>query len=116
MKMRMLVPIVCLLFVFVSVSYAQIVTVDLGKLDPSARNSVIDANANKNDAPINPESWKQWAEVGKAIGLAIAETAKQLNTEVNAFIKTPAGMIAVGLIAYKIAGHDILTVALGIPF
>ena len=89
------------------------VLVDLEKLSSGARNEILDMQ--KGGVTTDPDQWKQWAEIGKGIGLAIGETAKVLNTEVNAFIKTPAGMITVGLIAYKIIGKDFKRIIFGIP-
>lgn len=40
--------------------------------------------------------------IGLAIGLAIGETAKQLNVAANDFVKSPAGMITVGIIIAKL--------------
>ena len=89
------------------------VWVDLEKLTPAARNEILDLQ--KGTRVSDPDQWKKWSEIGKGIGLAIGETAKVLNTEVNAFIKTPAGMITVGLIAYKVIGTDVKRIVLGIP-
>ena len=111
---RLVVIFILFSMIFCSMLYAQQVTVDLQKLEPNVRNAIIDANKEQSKVG-DPESWKKWAEVGKSIGLAIGETAKQLNVEVNSFIKTPAGIITVALISYKIAGHDILRIILGIP-
>jgi hypothetical protein len=114
--MKTLISIAVLFsMLFYGVSYAQVVSVDLSKLDSNARNAVIDANKKDAEQPTNPEKVREWVDLGKSVGLAFAECAKQLNVEVNSFIRTPAGMITVALITYKIAGKDLIRIVLGVP-
>ncbi len=114
--MKILYLVLIIMFMFISSVYARSdIMVDLEKLSPHARNEILDMQKGDSNMP-KPDEWKKWAEIGKGIGLAIGETAKVLNTEVNAFVKTPAGMITVGLITYKVIGQDIKRIVLGIPF
>jgi hypothetical protein len=46
--------------------------------------------------------------IGEGIGLAIGETAKQLNVAANDFIKSPAGIITVSIIVAKMFGGAII--------
>jgi uncharacterized protein (UPF0212 family) len=46
--------------------------------------------------------------ISTAIGLAISDTAKQLNVTVNDFVKSPAGIITVSIIVAKMFGAGIL--------
>ena len=46
--------------------------------------------------------------ISQAIGLAISDTAKQLNITVNDFVKSPAGIITVAIIVAKMFGSGII--------
>jgi len=59
------------------------------------------------------EKTTKYAELGKAIGIAIGETAKSLNVAVNDFVKTPVGQITCIVIAWKILGRDIIRYGVG---
>lgn len=96
------------------------VTVDLEKLSPTARNEILNmqkeaAKKKVEENITDPAKWVELAELGKGIGVAIGETCKALNQNINDFIKTPAGYIIIGMVAYKIIGGDLLDIVLGIP-
>ena len=59
-------------------------------------------NNAKNSVPINVDHLTAYAEVGKNIGLGIAEAAKQIGMAAADFAQTPLGMFAVFLIAWKL--------------
>jgi hypothetical protein len=96
------------------------VSVDLTKLDPNARNAVIDAvKAAEAPAtavaqpPVSADTAKQWADVGKNIGSAIAETCKALSIGVNDFIKTPAGILTIAVLILYLFGASLWAVVGG---
>lgn len=107
-----------ILLLSVSLSYAgPEVTVDISKLSPVARDAVLKT---VNDQPksafdslvgkavTNPTLVVGWA---KDIGLAVAEVCKALNVQVNEFSRTRVGVLITGLIIWKVAGKDILSIA-----
>ena len=55
----------------------------------------------------------KYSEIGKQIGVAIGETAKSLNVAVNDFVETPVGKATFFILAWKIAGHDIMRYGVG---
>lgn len=55
-----------------------------------------------------PERITGWAQVAEGFANAMGAAAKQLNISVNDFIKTPAGMITIGVILWKVIGVSIL--------
>lgn len=57
---------------------------------------------------ITPERITGWAQVAEGFANAMGAAAKQLNISVNDFIKTPAGMITIGVILWKVIGVSIL--------
>lgn len=57
---------------------------------------------------INPERMTGWAQVAEGFANAMGAAAKQLNVSVNEFITTPAGMITIGVILWKVIGTSIL--------
>lgn len=62
----------------------------------------------KNAPVITPERITGWAQVAEGFANAMGAAAKQLNISVNEFIKTPAGMITIGVILWKVIGVSIL--------
>lgn len=92
------------------------VTIDINKLDDQTKLAVL--NQIKKDstpavAAITPDKAKGWADTGKSIGEAIAASAKALNTGVNDFIKTPAGILTVWAILAYLFGGTILHIVFG---
>lgn len=61
----------------------------------------------------NAEQFEKKLTFVTAISKGITMAAKDLGMAANEFIKTGAGKITVGLIAYKILGKDFIKVALG---
>lgn len=58
-------------------------------------------------AAVTPERLNEWAEKGKGIGMAIGSAAKELGIAANDFLKTDAGKMTMGIILWKMLGHDI---------
>ena len=90
------------------------VNIDLTKLDSTTRDQVIKQLKNENDITkdLTAENVKKFSDYGVVIATTLKEVCKNLNVEVNEFIKTPAGMITTGLIVYKLVGKDIIHTAL----
>ena len=61
-----------------------------------------------------PAQMEKWANVGEQIGKALAGTARELGVVANDFIKTPAGQITMAMIVWKIMGHEIAQLAVGL--
>jgi hypothetical protein len=68
---------------------------------------------------VSPEKVKTYADVGIAVGKALAGAVKELGVEANSFATTPLGMVTVGLIIWNVAGDDVAAMAksvfIGIP-
>jgi hypothetical protein len=106
-----------ILLLSVSLSYAgPEVTVDLSKLSSEARDAVLKTVNNQpkssfdslvGKAVTDPTVVVGWA---KDIGLAVAEVCKALNVQVNEFSKTRVGVLITGLIIWKVAGKDIMSI------
>lgn len=64
--------------------------------------------AAKNAPIITPERITGWAQVAEGFANAMGAAAKQLNISVNEFITTPAGLITVGVILWKVIGASVL--------
>lgn len=100
-----------------SLSYAgPEVTVDISKLSSDARDAVLKTVNNQpksafdslvGQAVTNPTVVVGWA---KEIGLAVAEVCKALNVQVNEFSRTRVGVLITGLIIWKVAGKDIMSI------
>jgi len=96
------------------------VEIDLEKLDDFSRNKVLNAlketeKEGSSILPKNPEEIREWGRLGKDIGQAIGATAKELSIQVNDFIKTPAGVLTVGIILWKVVGNELFDIVFGIP-
>jgi len=57
---------------------------------------------------ITPERVTGWAQVAEGFANAVGAAAKQLNVSVNEFITTPAGLITIGVILWKVVGTSLL--------
>jgi hypothetical protein len=103
--------LVLALFMFCSSGLAQVVSVDLSKLNSNARNEVIDANKKAEETSkdvVNLENINRFKEYGSVIASTLKEVCQTLNVEVNAFVKTPVGYLVTGLIVYKVIGKDVI--------
>lgn len=91
---------------------ATTTTVNLEELDMNTRNAILELQKKKSEAAsktadfLKPENVEQMSSYVSVITTAIKDTAHNLNTEVNDFIKTPAGIVTVGMIAYRVFGKD----------
>lgn len=99
--LKYLVPII---FVLIStMSYAQTqVTVDLSKLSSTARDEILRKQNNTPEQKV--EKIKEYVSIGKEIGIALSETCKVLNVEINSFVTTPVGKFVLVIIVWKVFG------------
>jgi hypothetical protein len=106
-KFSLIISIILILISF-SISNAKTEKViDIEKLSINARNEILNLNKS-DDENFNVTKAEQWASFGKNFASALKETCQVLNVEVNAFVKTPVGMVASGLIVYKVIGKDLI--------
>lgn len=116
--------IVALLLVFSSFAFAGIdsraISGDFNDLPEQTKlaiaKQIADAKASQKPAlpgvvetvaAVTPERLNEWAEKGKGIGMAIGSAAKELGIAANDFLKTDAGKMTMGIILWKMLGHDI---------
>jgi len=60
-----------------------------------------------------PDKVNEWAELGKNIALAFTTVAKELGVAADQFLNSTTGKITLVLIIWKVAGQDILSLAIG---
>ena len=91
--------------------YAEVpITVDLEQLPGGVRDVILNMQKEK-EVPIEDRMTK-WLEVGKGLGMAVAEMGHALNMEVNEFAKTPVGKWAMIILTWKLLGKEVLGVIL----
>ena len=76
-------------------------------LTPAQKAKIL-AQVDEMKNPLSAEKVESYAEVWKVVGQSVAETAKQLGIAANEFLDTKAGMIAVVMIAWHVAGKDFI--------
>lgn len=52
------------------------------------------------------EKINQYVQIGQGVGAGLASAAKEMNTAVNDFAKTPVGQMTTAVIIYKVLGRD----------
>lgn len=105
------------LFLAASTAGAVQLTVDTDKISPELAAQILEEQKNykkKGSDKAIVDHAKEWAGIGKEIGLAFAETARSLSTETNEFIKTPVGQWTLFFIAWYLIGHKMWTILAGI--
>ncbi|MFA6254897.1 MAG: hypothetical protein WC675_02560 [Patescibacteria group bacterium] len=109
-NLSVVIALVAVLLISTAAHAAQQVTIDLDKLTPEAAAELMKLKkAAENPEPEMPtaEQLENYVDLGAKIGQAIAATCKELSVEVNEFVRTPVGMITMGLIIWKVAGTEI---------
>jgi hypothetical protein len=103
-------------FFFSAVSFATQVTVDTDNLSSqgAARLIELQKQAAEKQQPATTEKIEAWVGLGEKVGKAIAATCKELSVQVNEFIKTPVGKMAVAIILWKAVGKDLWHIVGGI--
>lgn len=56
----------------------------------------------------NPAKLNEWVDLGKNIGLAFGGAAHELGIAANDFVKTPVGLLTIGLIVWHFMGSMLL--------
>lgn len=87
----------------------QNMTIDLEDLPPELAAQLLAHKAGPTQTP------EEWIDFGERIAKSVKTCATELNVAVNDFIKTPAGLITVSIIAWKVAGNDLKAIVFGIP-
>lgn len=64
----------------------------------------------------NAEAVDKWVDTGERIGRMFQGAAKEIGVAVNDFVKTPVGMMTMGVIVWKYMGKDILQVLIAGAF
>lgn len=113
--LKMLLAMVFLVMTVVAAGATQ-VTVDLDKIPSDLAAKILDAQKAPatTEPPITPSQAKEWADIGRSIGDAIAATAQSLSVGVNDFIKTPAGKMSVFVLFMYIIGWKLWTIIAGV--
>lgn len=118
MKKMFLVGVVVMVFLLSVVCVNAVsITIDTDNLDKNTAASVLQAEKNARQAAtvatekvFTADNVEKFADIGVKIGKVIAATCKELSIEVNEFVKTPVGMITMGLIVYKVVGEKLWSV------
>jgi hypothetical protein len=118
--MKMIFTILMSLMI-ASVSWAAIDTVDISddwnKLTTAQRAEMAQIIANKATTPVVAPSVEQvepWLELVDHLGEGLVKLARDLGVEANTLLKSPVGVITVGLVAYHVMGDDIVELAAGL--
>lgn len=93
---------------FTSVMADSLITIDPSKISAEQLKQV-QSIVNVPTKETVTDTLSSYAQVGKDIGVGIAEAAKQLGIAAAEFANTPAGMIAIGVIVWKVILADMLT-------
>lgn len=96
---------------FCSFTCVKAQTVDLSNLPEQTKQEILQKAQQANASSITPEAVSKWADVGKAVGVAIGATARELNVEVNAFASSPVGKFAMFLLAWNFFLSDLFNAA-----
>ena len=87
---------------------AEITKLDLEMLDPDTAAQVLrelsDRNKKAEIVPPTAETVDKWVGLAERFGKALASMAKEAGIAVNDFVKTPVGLIAVGILLWKVVG------------
>lgn len=67
-------------------------------------------------AATTAENVDKWVDTGERIGRMFQGAAKEIGVAVNDFVKTPVGMMTMGVIVWKYMGRDLLQVAVAGAF
>ena len=85
--------------------FAQEIKLDLQKIDPDLARQIIAAQQKADkQVEVTPAKVQEWAEIGKAVGSVVKDTAKTLNVESNSFAQSPLGRTIVWLVVYNYIG------------
>lgn len=90
--------------------------VDVSKLTDTQKAAIALETAKIADQNKNPtavvDQVDKWVTIGTNLGKGLAGTAKELGIEVNKFAETPVGKVTAGLIIWKMAGRDLVSLGM----
>jgi hypothetical protein len=92
---------------------AQVMSIDSARLNLEDAKTLMELQkkANMKDGigiPRSPEEAEKWANIGKAVAIAISTTCKELSIEVNKFSETAVGKMTMFLIIWQIIIKDLI--------
>ena len=104
------------LFLFASASAEQLVINVDGKLtDEQKAQLQLQAAQQAGTGNVSKATVvKEWVDVGSAVGVGLANTAKELGIAANEIANSPVGKITVFLIAWNYMGEDVIQMAFGL--
>ena len=106
-----------LILLLTSLCFSRSVIVDLDLLPQNIAQKVSDvAKETVDSTGLTIEQIGKYTEMGKGVGIAVAELCKSLNVGVNEFAKTRVGVITMGILVWKLVGKDIWSILGGIIF
>ncbi len=120
--MKRLILALCA-FLFMASAFAGATTtitqIDVSKLTAEQRASLLSAAAKMEAQPdANPgfsetmrKEVEKWGELGTGMGRAAVNAAKEVGVATNEFVQTPLGKVTMGVVLYKVMGHEILRFA-----
>lgn len=96
-------------------------SVDVSKLTAAQKAEVLKYAANleatKPDAQGISEKTREevgkWGELGVGMGRAAVAAAKEVGVAANEFVQTPLGKVTMGVVVYKVIGHDVIKFFVG---
>lgn len=96
--------LIIMMVAFLTMSFSAVMADSLITVDPSklTADQLKQVQSIVGTPDTSASTLSNYAQVGKDIGLGIAEAAKQLGMAAAEFANTPAGMIAIGVIVWKV--------------
>lgn len=103
----------------VALSATAAQTIDTSKLTPEQITTLSKQVQEMTKEPVNVSASvrkeaEAWGELGANMGKAMVGAAKEVGVAANEFSQTPLGQVVVFMAAYKIIGHDMLGVIVGL--
>ena len=115
--------IVILGLAFASVASADVpYQIDVSKLTQEQRAAIqlqVTQVAAKTADPVNLSETvrneaSKWGDLGKNVGTSLVAAAKEVGQGVNEFSQTPVGKVTTAIIVYKVIGHDVIHLVVGL--
>lgn len=99
-----------------------ITQIDVSRLTPEQRAALLTAATQMESQPASTNAGfsetmrkevEKWGELGTGMGRAAVSAAKEVGVATNDFVQTPLGKITMGVVLYKVMGHDLIKFAVG---
>lgn len=107
-RIYLLVAFLVGMFLVPITTVAEITKYDLEMLDPDTAAQVLrelsDRNKKAEVVPPTAETVDKWVGLAERFGKALATMAKEAGIAINDFVKTPVGLIAIGILLWKVVG------------